>query len=136
MKRPAVAGLLVGSLLVASCTGSGPSPEGSSPTEVVGGGTLRVGLVNFAAFHTGWVGPNGEWNYILDPQVEYTFRDVFEMFRCCLLRTLFSYNGLSADQGGAEAQAGSRRRAPEHLERRPHVDDPDQGGHPLRAAVR
>ena len=104
MKRPAVAGLLVGSLLVASCTGSGSSPEGSSPTEVVGGGTLRVGLVNFAAFHTGWVGPNGEWNYILDPQVEYTFRDVFEMFRCCLLRTLFSYNGLSADHGGAEAR--------------------------------
>lgn len=118
MSRRSFAVLLAAVLLTGSCTGGGPSTGGGSssdsPTTAgsASGGTLRVGLVDFAAFHPGMADPKGRWNYILDPQVEYTFKDVFEIFRCCLLRTLFSYNGLSVDEGGTEARPDLAAGAP------------------------
>lgn len=55
------------------------------------GGTLEVNLVRG--------GPAGAVN--LDPQTSYDF-DGFEIFRCCLVRTLLSYTGRPTALGGAE----------------------------------
>jgi peptide/nickel transport system substrate-binding protein len=81
-------------LVVAACTsGSGggepapPSPGASAPR----GGTLRVAVPDdLVAF---------QWD--IDPQRGYTFAAA-GMGRCCLFRTLFSYNGRSTEQGGTE----------------------------------
>src|SRR5438132_3250850 len=64
--------------MLASCThgGSPSSPRSGGPT----GGTLRLGIQNIAF-------------YSMDPQREYAY-NTWELFRCCLLRTLMSYNGL------------------------------------------
>jgi len=43
------------------------------------------------------------FNHILDPQTTWA-PEPFELFRCCLLRTLMSYNGRSVREGGAELQ--------------------------------
>ena len=40
---------------------------------------------------------------MLDPQAT-SFAESFEIFRCCLLRTLFSYSGHSVRGGGAVLQ--------------------------------
>jgi peptide/nickel transport system substrate-binding protein len=42
----------------------------------------------------------GSAEYALDPQFEYPAQ-YWEIYRCCLLRTLFSYSGQSTAQGGA-----------------------------------
>jgi peptide/nickel transport system substrate-binding protein len=65
--------------------GSGATGEtGAIPT----GGTVQLGLV-------------GDVGAAFDPQKEY-YNVSFEYFRCCLLRTLFSTNGMPVDQGGSE----------------------------------
>jgi peptide/nickel transport system substrate-binding protein len=56
------------------------------------GGTLRVTMVNDP---TPDAVPKG-----LDPQTTFS-PDVYEVFRCCLLRTLLSYSGRPTGQGGA-----------------------------------
>ncbi len=79
--------------LAAACTGSDGGSLGPSapPThELWRGGTLRLAFA-------------GDAFEQLDPQREYYFPS-WELFRCCLLRTLFSYNGLPASEGGAEAR--------------------------------
>lgn len=72
--------LVVGAVLLAACTGStqAESPTGRSPHA---GGTLRLGMDGGAFF-------------ALDPQWEWSF-STWELFRCCLLRTLMSYDGTS-----------------------------------------
>ena len=75
--------------LLAACTGGGDGsrdPTSSPSTEPWRGGTLRVALA-------------GDAFEQLDPQREY-FAATWELLRCCLLRTLFSYNGLPASEGG------------------------------------
>jgi peptide/nickel transport system substrate-binding protein len=44
---------------------------------------------------------DGATDYTLDPQVAYEPTS-WELFRCCLLRTLMSFNGQPTSQGGAE----------------------------------
>jgi peptide/nickel transport system substrate-binding protein len=69
--------------------GGGGGASGSatpSAAEPQKGGTLRV-----------WQDTDVTANF--DPQKEY-FQVSFAYYRCCLLRTLLSYNGLDADQGG------------------------------------
>jgi peptide/nickel transport system substrate-binding protein len=64
--------------MVASCTHDArPSP--TKPEGAVRG-TLRLGMQNIPF-------------YSMDPQREYAY-NTWELFRCCLLRTLMSYNGL------------------------------------------
>jgi peptide/nickel transport system substrate-binding protein len=46
-------------------------------------------------------GSHGRYFYAFDPQ-EIRYPDAFELFRCCLVRTLLSYNGRPTGQGGAE----------------------------------
>lgn len=92
-------------VLVAACTRSSeaePTPSPSSSPEAVTGGTLRMavpdeGLALFAD---------------LDPQAAWAGAG-FELFRCCLLRTLFSYNGRPTEEGGAELRPDLAEGPPE-----------------------
>jgi ABC-type transport system substrate-binding protein len=49
--------------------------------------------------------------WALDPQREYSAH-AWELLRCCLARTLFSYNGHPTDQGGASARPDLEARPP------------------------
>ena len=74
-------------LWTVACTGSqaaGPTASSSPST------TLRVGMV-----------ADGAQNF--DPAKEYppSVTPSWELFRCCLLRTLLSYNGRPTDRGGS-----------------------------------
>ena len=76
--------LLVALLLVASCTGGGTTGT-SAPPNAGSGGTLRVGMTGAPYFG-------------LDPQYEWFFA-TWEILRCCLVRTLMSYDGTSGVTG-------------------------------------
>jgi peptide/nickel transport system substrate-binding protein len=90
------AGAVIVALLVmtVSCTSSSP-PGGSKLPET--GGTLRVGVVSSL--------DSGQCVFVFcgaqvhDPQMTYQPM-AFELERCCLLRTLLSYNGRSTADGG------------------------------------
>jgi peptide/nickel transport system substrate-binding protein len=93
-------------LVVVGCTsgsegtGSAAStPDASAPR----GGTLRVAEPDdLVAF---------QW-YTIDPQRGYTFPAI-GLGRCCLFRTLYSYNGRPAEQGGTELQPDLAEGPPE-----------------------
>jgi peptide/nickel transport system substrate-binding protein len=76
--------LLVAALLVASCTGGATSGT-PAPPNPGSGGTLRVGMTGAAFFG-------------MDPQYEWFFA-TWEILRCCLVRTLMSYDGTSGVTG-------------------------------------
>ncbi|MGZ6544466.1 MAG: ABC transporter substrate-binding protein [Actinomycetota bacterium] len=101
-------------LLVVGCTrGASSATPPSTPVDL-GGGTLRVAVDDWG--RVGWVGPHRAWDAELDPSYEYgtaTAASSWELFRCCLLRTLLSYNGLSADKNGAEPQPDLARTMPD-----------------------
>ncbi len=69
-------------------TNTGPSTSGGPSVELQKGGTLRIGSTGDV--FTGY-----------DPQKEY-YQVSFAFFRCCLLRTLLSYNGLDAAHKGTQ----------------------------------
>ena len=82
-------------LVAAGCTShhahaTGPSSAGSP---IPRGGTLRVVVPPAPASAL-------EQGSGIDPQKAY-FVDSWELFRCCLLRTLLSYKGAPTAQGGA-----------------------------------
>jgi peptide/nickel transport system substrate-binding protein len=77
------------SLMAAAC-GRVEEEESRPPS----GGALRLGLPTWATVFT-------YGDYELDPQATYYF-DRWELFRCCLLRTLLSYNGRPTEEGGAD----------------------------------
>jgi peptide/nickel transport system substrate-binding protein len=81
--------IVVAMLLAASaCTGGTTAKKDARrDPEFTRGGTLRV-----ASEH-----------YTYDPQKAYTFFD-WEILRCCLLRTLFTYSGRPTAEGGAIPQ--------------------------------
>jgi len=83
--------VLVATLLLTAAACARIEEGDAGPTS---GGTLRLGLPTWAT-----VVSYGE--YELDPQAVYFF-DRWELFRCCLLRTLLSYNGRTTEDGGAE----------------------------------
>lgn len=85
------AGLFAVVLLLASCTDAG-EPSSSSSASPQPGGTLRLAIVG-----------DLRWGAELDPQKTY-WGSEFELFRCCLLRTLYSYPGLPGGEGGAVAR--------------------------------
>ena len=87
-KRAPLVGLVTALLLAAACTGGDRSSSPPPADEQPRGGTLRL------AVPTGYF-PRVE----LDPQ-----RAVFSLAltRCCLFRTLYTYNGKPTDDGGAE----------------------------------
>jgi ABC-type oligopeptide transport system substrate-binding subunit len=86
---------LVGVLSVvgAACGGAGGGGGGGGGTpgaELQQGGTLNLAIA-------------ADVDKAFDPAKEYSAL-AWEMFRCCLLRTLVSYPGVEADQGGNELQ--------------------------------
>jgi peptide/nickel transport system substrate-binding protein len=85
--------------LVASCTSHGARvPSSPSPGRTGAGGTLRVGLVSDHDSISGWC-PLLLCGRTYDPQST-SFIDVFELDRCCFMRTLLSYDGTSVGEGG------------------------------------
>ncbi|HEX5937854.1 MAG TPA: ABC transporter substrate-binding protein [Actinomycetota bacterium] len=79
-------------LVAAACGGDGEEPpgqDGETPsTENLEGGTLRMAQL-------------ADVTAAFDPQKEY-YSVTWEYYRCCLLRTLMSYDGVPTDEGGAE----------------------------------
>ncbi len=78
-------------LAAAACGGGGEGGDGTGPTggtsaELQKGGTLRVAM-------------DTDVTAAFDPQKEY-FQVSFAFYRCCLLRTLLSYNGKGPDADG------------------------------------
>lgn len=90
-------------LVAAACTGSG----GAEPSPTAGAEPARGGTLRLAA-------PDGVFWAAeqLDPQASYE-SVAWELFRCCLLRTLVSYNGKPTDQGGAEVRPDLAQAMPE-----------------------
>jgi ABC-type transport system substrate-binding protein len=89
-------------LVAVACTGGGqpPTPTGPSADPNSTGGTLRIATLRYGT-------------EILDPT---TYRGgglPNEFFRCCLLRTLLSYNGSTADEGGSVLQPDLAEGMPE-----------------------
>jgi peptide/nickel transport system substrate-binding protein len=84
------AALLVFALVAAACGGDSGSPTTESTAGANGepapGGTLRIALVS-------------DMSSAFDPQKEY-YGVAWEYYRCCLLRTLMSYNGKTTSEGG------------------------------------
>src|SRR5215217_6476081 len=78
-----VTALLVVCVSVAACTGGMPTSSDRARGPL--GGTLRLGMQN---------SPNAA----MDPQAAYSL-ETWELFRCCLLRTLMSYAGAGGDDG-------------------------------------
>jgi ABC-type transport system substrate-binding protein len=80
--------LLTGLVLAASaCTGgSGSAERTARQGELARGGTLRV-VTSVPLFY------DHQGDYAAEP---------WSLYRCCLLRTLLSYNGRPTDKGGAE----------------------------------
>ncbi len=74
----------------AACGGGsgGSTAEPSSSVAPKAGGTLHIALIS-------------DVQDAFDPQKEYS-SVTWEYYRCCLLRTLLSYNGQTTDQGGSE----------------------------------
>jgi peptide/nickel transport system substrate-binding protein len=87
-------------LVASACTGGGEHDAARQAIEAhPRGGTLRAALPNTATVQ-------------LDPQRAYDALS-WELFRCCLLRTLYSYNGTPTDGGGAEPRPDLASGAPE-----------------------
>ncbi len=107
-----LAALALVALLAAACGGgeqAESTPAAATATQELApqeddlprGGTLLVGLVDWARHELQYGSPDGKAQYALDPQADYGL-PTLELFRCCLLRTLFSYNGKPTADGGAE----------------------------------
>ena len=95
------AALAVMLLAVAACTSSDGSGErATDPDAALRGGTLRVAV------------PHEMADFVdLDPAMYSNY--AWELARCCLLRTLYSYNGKPADEGGAEVRPDLAEGMPE-----------------------
>lgn len=77
-------------LVSAACGGDGTTDQTTTPppAENLEGGTLNMAQL-------------ADVTAAFDPQKEY-YSVTWEYYRCCLLRTLMSYEGVPTDEGGAE----------------------------------
>ncbi len=106
--KNALAATLVLALAAIAC-GSGDDGSGKAkPDTTPRGGTLKVVIPQGDSFRHA-LHPDFP---PLDPQTEYS-ADSWEIFRCCLLRTLMSYPGRSTAEGGAQLQPDLAVRSPE-----------------------
>ena len=67
---------------------NGPTDEPAQNTDELKGGTLNMAML-------------ADVTAAFDPQKEY-YSVTWEYYRCCLLRTLMSYEGVPTDEGGAD----------------------------------
>lgn len=81
--------------------GGGSEERTASNGVELRGGTLRVGLTDWAGHEERNAIPGSRRIfYAFDPQ-EVRYSPALEIFRCCLVRTLLSYNGRPTEKGGA-----------------------------------
>ena len=94
-------------LLAAACTsGDGSGERATDPDSALRGGTLRVGVPDDDA-----VAFDLDPADFLDP-ANYLYQ-TWALSRCCLSRTLYSYNGKPAEEGGAEVRPDLAQGMPE-----------------------
>jgi len=90
-------------LMALGCGTQDPTPVASPTTDPNAdrrGGILRVGM-DLASYEEFQLSEDGtSFNFVWDPQATWA-EDPFALFRCCLLRTLMSYNGRPTNEGGA-----------------------------------
>jgi len=104
--------LAIAMLLVLACASPAPAPTPSpARTQPPEGGVLRVGM-DIAGYEFFQRDEELGWDRSWDPQFAYSAA-TFEIFRCCLLRTLMGYNGRSSADGGAELRPDVARDYPE-----------------------
>jgi peptide/nickel transport system substrate-binding protein len=87
-------------LLAVGCTGGKPKRKPTA-APLPRGGTLRVGAPGLADEQAPLETSHGTFDIAFDPQQDFN-GETLELDRCCLLRTLFSYNGHPTNQGGGE----------------------------------
>ena len=94
-------------IVTSACTptSAGDLAGSSSPS----GGILRVAMPTWHGSELLDPTPRAD---VLDPQVQ-TWLDSDELFRCCLLRTLYSYEGRPARDGGAALHPDLALKLPE-----------------------
>lgn len=103
--------LLIPSLLVlviSTCTPAAAADMKPGP-RIPSGGVLRVAVPAWNGSELTVLPPRAD---ALDPQIN-TWFDSDELFRCCLLRTLYSYVGRPTRDGGAELHADLAVAAPD-----------------------
>ncbi len=100
MKR-AAAILALLPLIAAACTGGGTTEHRrkSPVVQLPRGGTLRVAMPALSVPLSLITTPDSPG--ALDPQLD-GVPDASELFRCCLIRALLSYNGHPTNEGGAQ----------------------------------
>jgi peptide/nickel transport system substrate-binding protein len=98
VRRPALAALAF-LLLASACTGGSKPSPGPTDLPFARGGTLRLTLFGWSDHEFDSRTDDGKGDYALDPQNE--FGPGAEILRCCLARTLMSYNGRPTAEGGA-----------------------------------
>ncbi|HEY8116163.1 MAG TPA: ABC transporter substrate-binding protein [Actinomycetota bacterium] len=93
-------------LVAAACGGDNEGATGATGATATGpsgelqpGGTVELAML-------------GDVSAAFDPQKEY-YSVTWEWFRCCLLRTLLSYNGRTTAEGGADLQPDIASALPE-----------------------
>lgn len=91
--------LLVAATLAVGLAACGGSEDKKTTDEFPRGGTLRIALEGFAENERRLAEAVGG-QPALDPQWEFSLQG-WELFRCCLLRTLVSYVGKPTAEGGA-----------------------------------
>lgn len=103
LKILALVGILA--IVAAACGGDdgggggGTSSGSASAGELQQGGTLKLAML-------------GDVSAAFDPAKEY-YSVTWEYYRCCLLRTLLSYKGVTTAEGGAELQPDIASALPE-----------------------
>jgi peptide/nickel transport system substrate-binding protein len=101
MTRSYAVGVTVILLLATACASQDDQREGPRQADGARGGTLRAAVPDVWATEVD-----------LDPQRAY-FSTSWELFRCCLLRTLYSYNGRPTEEGGMELRSDLATGLPE-----------------------
>ncbi len=112
-------------LTAAACGGGGGGGGGGKTTGPTGAQLKQGGTLNLAML--------GDVSAAFDPAKEY-YSVTWEYYRCCLLRTLLSYKGVTTAEGGAELQPDIASALPEqsadgltwtfHLKSGIHYGDP------------
>jgi peptide/nickel transport system substrate-binding protein len=131
MKSRFAVGVL-GAVLVGLLGCSFGADPGRPREDALRGGTLRVG----SSRPFGTEPRTGSAQYALDPQFTY-LAPYWELYRCCLLRTLLSYNGKPTAQGGTTLRPDLAADMPDvsrdglewvfHLKRGLHYAPPFEG---------
>ena len=104
--------------IVAGCPGESEEPvepkqrQEQATLEFERGGTLRAAIPDIDLYVYPVKKLPASFDYFLDPQ-RLNDASSWELFRCCLLRTLLSYNGRTTSEGGIEPSPDLAAEMPE-----------------------